>query len=204
MWDQALACPTIRNPGIYLTARWKPKSFLEAVRLPSGIDGGSLQSQGRRRSIQFSCIGYHRVSVTNRGSAPPYTPNVLALRFRNGSREWIADIKGDLTSWLPGEYSIDEDLALPRSMEKSPYEVAVGHMDPHYGEAEVRLAIDGVGSDGWYPLGALSTSRSGIHLAGSNQRRAATTGCPFPYRTRVCSCQTYSSADSSRSSVSDS
>ncbi|MFQ5809482.1 MAG: DUF4832 domain-containing protein, partial [Armatimonadota bacterium] len=54
--------------------------------------------------------------------------------------------------WLPGEKGFTETLELPADLKPGQYELALAIVDPATEAAAIRLAIEGRGEDGWYPL----------------------------------------------------
>jgi hypothetical protein len=99
-----------------------------------------------------------RMRWENLGVAPPYRPYVLAVRLQQGDRALVLDTDAKLTNWLPGKHDVDARLQLPRELAAGDYELALGILDSHYREPEVRLAIEGRRADGWYPLGRLGVT----------------------------------------------
>lgn len=92
----------------------------------------------------------------NVGVAPPYRNYILAARLRRGTRTVILDTDARLTGWLPGKHVLGSSLRLPAELSPGDYELAIGVLDPHDREPEVKLAIKGRGPDGWYALGRVA------------------------------------------------
>ena len=74
-------------------------------------------------------------------ASPPYRPYVLAVRTQQGDRSLVLDTDAKLTNWRPGKHDVDARLQLPRELAAGDYESALGILDSHYREPEVRLAI---------------------------------------------------------------
>jgi hypothetical protein len=94
-----------------------------------------------------------RMEFENIGVAPPYKDYVLAVRLRAGEKSHILDTDAKLTQWVPGKHQLQTQLPLPKELVAGDYEIALGILDPHYREPEVKLAIEGRGQDGWYRFG---------------------------------------------------
>lgn len=101
------------------------------------------------RKLNFSAL------VTNKGNAPIYRPYVFALRVKNATSESVKETGARLQSWLPGDHLYEDAVFLPRELPDGKYQVEVAIIDHETRKPAVKLAIDGVDSDGWYPLGDL-------------------------------------------------
>ena len=90
----------------------------------------------------------------NVGVAPCYADYAPAVSLVNGDGERVAVQALDATTrdWLPGEFSVGGDLAVPAGTAAGEYTLAVGIIDPATGEPVVRLAVEGRDDAGWYPL----------------------------------------------------
>jgi hypothetical protein len=96
-----------------------------------------------------------QMTWSNLGVAPPYRGYVLAVRLKGGGKSFVLDTDAKLTAWLPGNHQVDTHPALPKDLAAASYELAIGILDPHYREPDVKLAIEGRGVDGWYGLGRI-------------------------------------------------
>jgi hypothetical protein len=91
----------------------------------------------------------------NKGVAPCYRRYPLALRLRSGDRQEILATRADITSWLPGDSMYDDLVAVPANMPAGEYDVDLAILDPVSRKPKVKLAIAGIGPDGWYPMGKI-------------------------------------------------
>ena len=157
MWDQALA--------------WGASSYhAKSVPIPDAQVAPMerfLKRCGYRfvlRSLQFPRTASRggplevRMQWENVGVAPPYRPYVLAVRLQQGERSHVLDTDAKVMNWLPGKHEVEVCLPLKNELAAGDYELAIGILDPHYREPEVRLAIEGRCADGWYPLGRLGVT----------------------------------------------
>jgi uncharacterized protein DUF4832/glycosyl hydrolase family 42 (putative beta-galactosidase) len=92
----------------------------------------------------------------NKGVAPSYTQWPLAIRLRNAQRTVVWRTEADIRNWLPGDNLYDSDFFLPAEMPVGEYDLGIALIDPVSGEAKVKLAIAGIGEDGWYDLGKIT------------------------------------------------
>ena len=79
------------------------------------------------------------VCMENRGVAPIYRRYPLKLRLvsESDSYEFICD--ADITTWLPGNYLIEEEIKLPEDMKCGEYSIEIGITD---GKTDVLIATD--------------------------------------------------------------
>jgi hypothetical protein len=61
----------------------------------------------------------------------------------------------DITTWLPGDNLYDDAVFIPLEMPLGEYDLQVGIVDRQSHEPRVKLAIEGMDSDGWYTIGKL-------------------------------------------------
>ncbi len=94
----------------------------------------------------------------NKGVAPCYKRFRLALRLKGSARTMVFPTDADVRGWLPGDNLYDSAVFLPADAPAGDYELAIGLLDPASDEPRVKLAIDGMASDGWYPLGRLKVA----------------------------------------------
>jgi hypothetical protein len=56
---------------------------------------------------------------------------------------------------MPGDIVHDENLYIPFDMPPGTYQLEIAIVSPVSYEPRVKLAIDGVNEDGWYPMGKI-------------------------------------------------
>jgi hypothetical protein len=97
----------------------------------------------------------------NVGVAPVYRGYRVAYRLRDaaGSVAVMRVSGADLTTWLPGEYQLDEQVALPAGLATGGYVLDVAVLDPTEDEPAIDLAIEGRRDDGWYAVSEVTVSR---------------------------------------------
>jgi len=95
----------------------------------------------------------------NKGVAPCYRRWTLALRLQNAQRTEIFPTDADIRRWLPGDAMHDGAVFLPADMPPGEYDLSLALVDPRSREPRVKLAITGMGEDGWYKMGKLLVSR---------------------------------------------
>jgi hypothetical protein len=93
----------------------------------------------------------------NVGVAPPYRDFVLGLRLAGEDRTKAVVIAGktSVKGWLPGKVEASETLAVPADLPPGTYDLSVAVLDPAMKQPALRLAIEGRGEDGWYPVGRI-------------------------------------------------
>lgn len=91
----------------------------------------------------------------NEGVAPIYRPFVLAFRLSSPMGSTVIRTDADLRKWLPGDSVFDDPIFAPDSLPTGEYTLSVALLDPVTLLPGIRLAIEGRGDDGWYPLGKL-------------------------------------------------
>jgi hypothetical protein len=92
----------------------------------------------------------------NKGVAPCYRRFPLALRLRGENRTEVMVTGADVRSWLPGDVAYDDAIFVPADMPAGDYRIGVALLGLDGKTPKVRLAIDGVGADGWYELGKVT------------------------------------------------
>ena len=90
----------------------------------------------------------------NKGVAPCYLKHPVAFQFRGAGSGQASIIEDDIdiTGWLPGQHLVTAQLELPPEMDSGTYDIYIALLDPHSMKPRIKLAIDGLGSDGWYRL----------------------------------------------------
>lgn len=91
----------------------------------------------------------------NAGAAPPYRNDLVALRLSNPDASLILHTGASIRGWQPGELLVEESVTVPASLAPGAYTLSLALLDPRNGEPRVKLAIAGLGGDGWYPLGKI-------------------------------------------------
>ena len=91
----------------------------------------------------------------NKGVAPVYKEYKFALRLKNSQRSEILLTSANLLEWLPGDIIQDEKLYIPYNMPVGTYDVEIGIISPDTLKPVIKLAIEGITEDGWYPMGKI-------------------------------------------------
>ena len=91
----------------------------------------------------------------NKGVAPCYREFPVALRLSGVQGSVVLPTRADIRQWLPGDAIYDDSVKLPTTLRPGTYELSIGILDPTTNQPKVKLAIAGVTSDGWYPLGKI-------------------------------------------------
>jgi hypothetical protein len=95
----------------------------------------------------------------NKGVTPTYSDYVLGVRLRpaGGGPASLVVVTNNVTrSWLPGTFSIDQNITVPAGLAPGAYEVALALINPVTLGSDIKLAIAGRDSTGWYPLGTIA------------------------------------------------
>jgi hypothetical protein len=98
----------------------------------------------------------------NEGVAPLYQPFVLAFRLSSSANSAVLRTDVDLRKWLPGDAVFEDPLFVPANLAAGNYELSVGLLDRFTLRPAIRLAIEGRGPDGWYPLGNVHVSQAAV------------------------------------------
>jgi len=94
----------------------------------------------------------------NMGVAPTYRNYVIEFKLIPMSRRSKAieindpEYNTDIRKWLPGIHQLNLELEIPASVKPGKYNLAVALKDPYTREVAVKLAIEGMDSQGWYNL----------------------------------------------------
>lgn len=95
--------------------------FPASLELPSTVAAGS--------------VAPFRVTIENRGVAPPYHPYELRVRLSGGGVTWVGIIGRTDRSWLPGApILVQNQLALPADLKSGRYTVSLGLFDGSSGK----------------------------------------------------------------------
>ncbi|HUU28279.1 MAG TPA: DUF4832 domain-containing protein [archaeon] len=92
----------------------------------------------------------------NKGVAPCYRKFPFALRLKSAKRTEVLVTDADITQWLPGDNLYDDAVFLPLDMPEGEYDLEVAILDPRTLKPKVKLAIAGIGTDGWYKMGKIT------------------------------------------------
>jgi len=95
----------------------------------------------------------------NKGVAPCYKEFPLALRLKNNQHTAVLLTKADIRAWLPGDAVYDDSVFLPHDLPPGEYDLSLALVDPRTRQPKVKLAIEGVQSDGWYDLGRIVVAK---------------------------------------------
>ena len=96
----------------------------------------------------------------NIGVAPIYKEYQLAIRLKNAQKTLVLPTSVNLLDWLPGDIVHDEKLYIPHDMPLGKYQVEVAIVSPVSYEPRVKLAIEGITADGWYPMGEIEVTET--------------------------------------------
>ncbi len=92
----------------------------------------------------------------NKGVAPIYRDYKFAIRLKNRKRTEVIVSSADIRTWLPGDIVFEEKLYIPHAMPTGEYQLEIAIVEPVAYNSRVKLAIDGVNRDGWYPMGLIN------------------------------------------------
>ncbi|HYN03407.1 MAG TPA: DUF4832 domain-containing protein [Vicinamibacteria bacterium] len=114
--------------------------FPTSMELPSTVAAGSVTS--------------FRVTIDNRGVAPPYHPYELRVRLSGDGVSWVGVVGRADRSWLPGApVTVQNQLALSADLKPGRYTVSLGLIDGSSGrDRPVELALKASARDveGYY------------------------------------------------------
>jgi len=114
--------------------------FPKSIELPSTVAAGS--------------VAPFRVTIDNRGVAPPYHPYELRVRLSGGGVSWNCVVGRTDRSWLPGApIIVQNQLALPADLKTGRYTVSLGLFDGSSGKdrpVEFALQVSRRGPKGYY------------------------------------------------------
>jgi hypothetical protein len=92
----------------------------------------------------------------NKGVAPIYSKDYrLAIRLINKRDTLVRITDADITTWMPGDNLYNSAIFLPYNMPKGKYQLQIGIVDKQTHKPNVKLAIGGRTSGGWYHLGEI-------------------------------------------------
>jgi hypothetical protein len=96
----------------------------------------------------------------NIGVAPIYKDYKLAVRLKNSQKTLVLPTCAELLNWLPGDIVYDEKLYIPFDMPSGTYQLEIAIVSPVSYEPRVKLAIEGINKEGWYPMGKVEVNNS--------------------------------------------
>ena len=91
----------------------------------------------------------------NAGVAPVYREYTLALKFHSANNSEQIPLSTDVKKWLPGDAVFDGSAHIPGTLHPGTYRLRLALLDPRTQRPAIRLAIKGLGPDGWYDLGPI-------------------------------------------------
>ncbi|MFD2101479.1 DUF4832 domain-containing protein [Flagellimonas iocasae] len=91
----------------------------------------------------------------NKGVAPIYKDYKFAVRLKSSKHTTVLFTDADIRKWLPGDIVYDEKLYVPLNTPTGEYQVEIAIVDHVTQSPRVKLAIEGVNSEGWYPMGKI-------------------------------------------------
>ena len=91
----------------------------------------------------------------NKGVAPCYHRFPLAILLSNPEHEKILITAADIRAWLPGDNLYDASIQIPENLQAGEYELSIGLLDESGKYPKVKLAIEGMNAQGWYPMGII-------------------------------------------------
>lgn len=98
--------------------------------------------------------------MENIGVAPIYKDFRFAVRLKGTHRTLVLPTSADPRQWLPGDNVHLQDLFIPHDLPPGEYALEVGLVSPDSWQPKVKLAIAGVNSEGWYPLGHIEVKHA--------------------------------------------
>ena len=118
------------------------------------------------RRFEYPSVVYRQgqLSITtlweNIGVAPIYKDYKFAVRLKNAQKVLVLPTTANLLEWLPGDIVHDEKLYIPYDLPLGKYQVEVSIVSPVSYEPRVKLAIEGITADGWYPMGEIEVKET--------------------------------------------
>ena len=124
-----------------------------------------ISNTNRSKALRFIASRFRpelRSQWRNLGVTPSYHRRTLSYRFSGAGGSAIIDSPADIREWLPGEWSLDDRLALPAGLAPGVYHIALALRDRPGSAPDtlplppLRLGIAGRDADGWYPLSEIT------------------------------------------------
>lgn len=98
----------------------------------------------------------------NKGVAPIYRDYKFSIRLKNDEKTVILNTDANIREWLPGDIIHDEKLYIPYGTPPGTYQIEIGIISPDSFEPKVKLAIEGINKDGWYPMGKIEVQKNDL------------------------------------------
>ncbi len=98
----------------------------------------------------------------NKGVAPIYRDYKFSIRLKNNKKTVILNTNADIRNWLPGDIIHDEKLYIPNDMPPGVYQLEIAIVSPDSFEPKVKLAIEGINKEGWYPMGEIEVQKNNL------------------------------------------
>ena len=92
----------------------------------------------------------------NTGVAPIYKDYKLAFRLKNAERAEVIFSDCRIRGWMPGDNLYYDKVYIPAGMPTGEYQLQIAIVNELTKEPAIKLAIDGMQPDGWYPLGQIT------------------------------------------------
>jgi hypothetical protein len=91
----------------------------------------------------------------NQGDAPCYRKFPFALRLSNNKQTVVMLTGADIRTWMPGDNLYNNSVFIPANLSDGDYTLSVAIVDAASRQPKVKLAIEGMTPDGWYPMGKI-------------------------------------------------
>jgi hypothetical protein len=102
----------------------------------------------------------------NDGDAPCYREFPLALRLSNQQTSTVMLTGADIRTWMPGDNLYNNSVFIPANLPDGEYQLSIAIVDPATHQPAIKLAIQGMDSDGWYGLGNVAVHQTLAAKAG--------------------------------------
>lgn len=96
----------------------------------------------------------------NQGDAPCYESFPFALLLSKGRLTTVMITGADIRTWMPGDNLYNNSVFIPADFPDGDYTLSVAIVDPFTHQPKVKLAIQGMQSDGWYSMGKIKVQQS--------------------------------------------
>ena len=96
----------------------------------------------------------------NDGDAPCYQKFPFALRLSNNQASAIMITNADIRTWMPGDNLYNNSVFIPANLPDGDYEISIAIVDPATRKPAIKLAIQGMDSNGWYGLGKVKVQQT--------------------------------------------
>ncbi len=96
----------------------------------------------------------------NQGDAPIYKKFRFAVRLSNDRQTAVMLTGADIRTWMPGDNLYNNSVFIPANLPDGDYTLSVAIVDPATRQPKVKLAIEGMEPDGWYPLGKINVRQT--------------------------------------------